>query len=156
MSGNYDVGVLPMSEFRLPGLSRVSWRSCWQQFGRGNSLQTDCSVYICHAQHVAHHNHLAAGGGMPNSRTRLDDQKADHQESSRTCWESWDDQKALELLSSPMARILDDLNLTTWAPASAGMTTRIWRALNTLKLRAYNIIRVLNIIKLKLYNIIYL
>jgi hypothetical protein len=49
--------------FRLPGLSRVCWRSCWQQFGRGNSLQTDCSVYICHAQHVANHNHLAAAGG---------------------------------------------------------------------------------------------
>ena len=68
MSGNYDVGVLPMSELRhrtrcLCSLGWVCWRSCWLQFGRGNSLQTDCSVYICHAQHVAHHNHLAAAGG---------------------------------------------------------------------------------------------
>ena len=68
MSGNYDVGVLPMSELRhrtrcLCSLGWVRWRSCWLQFGRGNSLQTDCSVYICHAQHVAHYNHLAATGG---------------------------------------------------------------------------------------------
>ncbi len=34
-------------------------------------------------------------------------------ELAQSCWESWDDQKALELLSSPMARILDNLNLTT-------------------------------------------
>jgi hypothetical protein len=72
MSGNYDVGVLPMSELRhhmiVPDVYAPGAVPDWlalmlAAIRQGKQFQTDCSVYICHAQHVAHHNHSAAAAG---------------------------------------------------------------------------------------------